>query len=739
MAFAPVACTVRGLPADPAPLVGRDEAVSRLRSVLHGARVVTLVGPGGVGKTSLAAYAAGARDAPAYPDGTWLVELAAVSDPAAVPDAVSSVWSVQQRHGLSVTERLVDYLQPKRLLLLLDNCEHVVEAVAALVETVVIACSGVSVLATSREPLGVAGEHVQPVVPLPTPPATARTAEEVASAPAVELFVARATAAAGGFTVTDAEAPAIAEICRRLDGIPLALELAASRMRSTAPAELVKRLDARLHVLRSTRRLAAERHRTLRAVVDWSYQLLPAEEREVFDLLSVFAGGFRLVAAEAVVAAAGGPATGVADLLDALVDKSMLVAQPGADRDGATRYRLLETLRAYGRDRLEERGLIERARRAHAEHHAEFLERAAPGLRGPDVAEAAEQIDREFDQLRAAHGWALATDLGLASRIVRALIDYVELRIPSEVFGWADATVAAAGPAADPVVLAVAASGARFRGDLTRAEMLAARAVDATAPSDPRRCYGLFLLLEVALFHGRLADSAGLAEELEPLATASGDPLRATFAPLVRALLRAYTGDPAGAADDAARARELALRMGSRMALAWTRYADGEVRLDTEPHSALAMLEAALQEARAIGDHYLSGVVLVSAASLRARHGDPASAATTFLEAIEHWHQAGDWTHQWITIRNVVDLLLRVGADEAAAVGHGMVTSRTTAGTAFGADAERLDEARDILRRRLGAETLAAATRHGAAMDDHEAVRWTRARLLEFVPEPALQ
>ena len=320
-----------------------------------------------------------------------------------------------------------------------------------------------------------------------------------------------------------------------------------------------------------------------------------------------------------------------------------------------------------------------------------------------------------------------------------ALIDYVELRIPSEVFGWADATVAAAGPAADPVVLAVAASGARFRGDLTRAEMLAARAVGATAPSDPRRCYGLFLLLEVALFNGRLADSAGLAEELEPLATASGDPLRATFAPLVRALLRAYTGDPAGSVDDAARARELALGMGSRMALAWTRYADGEVRLDTEPQSALAMLDGALQEARAIGDRYLSGVVLVSAASLRARHGEPASAAATFLEAIEHWHQAGDWTHQWITIRNVVDLLLRAGTDEAAAVLHGVVTSRTTAAHAFGADAERLDEARDTLRRRLGAETLAAATRHGAAMDDHEAVRWTRARLLEFVPEPALQ
>ncbi|HEU4422266.1 MAG TPA: BTAD domain-containing putative transcriptional regulator [Pilimelia sp.] len=732
----------RGLPVSPLPLIGRAEAVSTLRELVRTARVVTLIGPGGVGKTSLAVQVATGA-ASTYPDGGWLVELATVSDPEAVGHAVSSALSVQQRHGTSVLDRLVEYLRPKRLLLVIDNCEHVVEAAAALVDAVVAGCPAVTILATSREPLGVGGEQVRPVAPLPIPTSAAVTAADVITAPSVELFVARAAAVAGEFVVTEANAGAVAEICRRLDGLPLAIELAASRMRSTSPAELVGRLDARLHVLRSSRRLAAGRHRTLRAVVDWSYALLSPDERLAFDLLSVFAGGFRLAAAEAVVAGCGPGAditgTDVADVIEGLVDKSMVVASPGADPDGSTRYRLLETLRAYGRERLDERGLAEPGRRAHAEHYARFLEDTAPRLRGSDVVAAADAIAREIDELRAVHGWALAADLHLASRLVAALVDYVELRMPAEIFQWADQTVATAGETADPVVLTVAGSGARFRGDLARAEALAQRALSAVPASDPRRCFPLFLSLEVALFQGRQDESERLAAELEPLAVSSGDGLRASFALLTRALIRAYTGDLAAAADEAARSRRWAARTGSPMAIAWARYVEGEVCLDSDPDRAVGLLDEALSDARTIGDRYLTGVVLVSLASLRARYGDLASARPTFQEAIAHWHQAGDWTHQWTTLRNVVDLLLRTHADEPAAVLLGAVTSRATSARVYGADADRLDEARRTLLHRLGPQRLAAATTRGQAMNDDEVVDWAGTILSRWPPPVGLR
>jgi predicted ATPase/DNA-binding SARP family transcriptional activator len=321
------------LPVAVTDLVGRGEELAAVTSALRRARVVTLTGVGGVGKTRLA-LAAATQAKEDYPDDVWLCELAAVGHPRAVAEAVTTILGVQQRQGLSVVARLVEFLGPKRLLLVLDNCEHVLDAAAGLVDALARGAPGVTVLATSREPLGVEGEHVRPVPPLAVPqPSDSFAPARAGAVPSVALFCERAEAAWPDFALTAENLGAVAEICRRLDGVPLALELAATRVRSMSLEDIAGRLEARFHFLRSGRRIAEERHRTLRAVVDWSYGLLEEPERRVFERLSVFAGDFDLRAAEQVCAPAGDRAQ-IADRVAALVDKSMVAVQR---EDGPTR------------------------------------------------------------------------------------------------------------------------------------------------------------------------------------------------------------------------------------------------------------------------------------------------------------------------------------------------------------------------------------------------------------------
>lgn len=679
-------------PAGAPRLVGRDELLSAVTAAVGTVRLVTLTGPGGVGKSALALHAALTVDRAGWPDGVWLCELAAVNDPAAVVQAVTTDLGVAQRQGLALTDRLVEYLRPKRLLLVLDNCEHVVETAARLVNAVLRGCPGVVVLATSREPLGLAAEQVRPVPPLAVPASVVTDVAGARRSAAVTLFVERAEAAAEGFALTDGNAGAVAELCRRLDGLPLAIELAATRMRSMTAAEAVERLSARVRFLRSGKRIAAERHRTLRAVVDWSYRSLDDRERRVFARLSVFAGSFGLAAAERVTATPDVlDPVDVADAIAALVDKSMVLV--ARDTGAAvSRYTLLETLRSFGRDRLAEHGDLDATHRAHAAYHVDLV--GLLPLSGPDVAGAADTITRCLDELRLAHGWSLGHDTDLAVRLVAALADYAELRMVPEVAHWAEQATAAAQQDRAlqdhplfPVAYGVAAGGARFRGDLARAANLAQRGL-ATATVQARRL-PLYMLGEVALFEGRMAECERVSAEAERLAEAAGDDLRATLAGTNRVLARAYSGDTTGAVALAGTVRDRAERDGNPVAIAWARYAAGEARLETEPDVAVTLIEDALARAETLTDRYLTGVALVSAASLRGRYGDPHRALPLFSEVMRRWHAAGDWTHQWTTVRNVIELPARIGADEPAAVLHGALASRTTSTPTFGADAAR--------------------------------------------------
>ncbi|MFI5986151.1 AfsR/SARP family transcriptional regulator [Streptomyces sp. NPDC051555] len=428
--------------------VGREDDIRVIGEDLARARLVTLLGPGGAGKTRLSQEAAEAHPATEWPDGVWLVELAPVDDPEDVAEAVLAALGARETklRGAAAEEmrvltgqtgehplaRLIEHCSRRRLLLLLDNCEHVIGAAAELAERLLTHCPGVRILATSREPLGVPGELLRPVEPLPDPMA-------------VRLFAERGAAARPGFTVADDPAAAV-EICRRLDGLPLAIELAAARLRLLTPRQIADRLDNRFRLLTSGSRTVLPRQQTLRAVVDWSWELLDADERTVLRRLSVFAGGCDLTAAEAVCALRdpdaryGTDIADVADVLGSLVDKSLVVAAPGPEGD--MRYRLLETVGEYAAERLAEDPADQDATcRRHLVHYRELARTTDALLRGRGQREAVQRFATEYENLRTALRRAVAArDADEVLCLVHSLVWYWQMRdLRTEMRHWANA------------------------------------------------------------------------------------------------------------------------------------------------------------------------------------------------------------------------------------------------------------------------------------------------------------
>jgi predicted ATPase/DNA-binding winged helix-turn-helix (wHTH) protein len=395
---------VHNLPFAAIRMIGREDAVSAVASRLSRERLVTILGSGGIGKTTVA-LAVADRMIAEYEHGVWLVDLAPVGDPRLVPTAVATVLGLEVR-GEDPLPGLVASLRDKRMLLLLDNCEHVIDAAASFAAAVLTGAPGVKILATSREPLGVAGERGYRLGPLGSPPRSPRlTAAEAAAFPAVQLFVERVTAIVDDFALTDGNAPLIGEICRRLDGLPLAIEFAAPRVEVLGVEGLAARLTDSLPLLGAGRRTAMPRHRTMRAVVDWSYGLLTEDERLFFRALGAFTGGFTVEAAAAVVMNAANQRLNAIDRLADLVAKSLVAADVGGTEP---RFRLLDTTRAYVIEKLDKSGERERIARCHAEYYRNLFERAEAEAGARSTGEWLADYAPEIDNLRAALDWAFS-------------------------------------------------------------------------------------------------------------------------------------------------------------------------------------------------------------------------------------------------------------------------------------------------------------------------------------------
>ena len=426
------------LPHFPTSFVGREEEQEELAGLVAGSQMVTITGVGGAGKTRLALQVA-AGLVPRFSDGVWLVELATVTDPESLDAAVVAALGLGQPTGAEPRQVVLDHLAGRDALLVVDNCEHLIDEAASLVDDILTIAPDVKVVATSRELLGISGEMSYRLRSLAVPAREVRDPEAVRSADAVQLFMERATAGRPDFTLTDDNAATVAEVCRRLDGMPLAIELAAARVRSFSVDQIATRLDQRFRLLTGGARTALPRQQTLTAAIDWSYRLLGEAEKALFRRLSVFSGGFDFDAAEAVCPGDPVDEMDVLDLLPALVDKSLVVAE---ETGGIVRYRLLETLRQYGRDRLDEEGDADAWRRRHAEHYARLSNvDVRRRMHGPDGPVLRQAIRMEMSNLRQGMGWALGAgerDLGLDLLYPFARISGMDGQW-SELLSWCEA------------------------------------------------------------------------------------------------------------------------------------------------------------------------------------------------------------------------------------------------------------------------------------------------------------
>lgn len=401
------------LPIQLTSFIGRERELAEAKQLLANTRLLTLTGPGGTGKTRLSLQIA-QEVLPSFTNGVWLVELAPLAEPSLIPQTIASVFELREVPNTSIVDILTNYLRARRLLLILDNCEHLIAACAKLSADLLHVCPQLKIIASSREALGVGGETVYRVPSLSLPNPVQVTRDVLMESESAQLFVERALAVQPHFVLRDSDASAVAQICHRLDGIPLALELAAARIAVFSPEEVASRLDDRFRLLTGGSRTVLERHQTLRALIDWSYDLLSDEERMLFRQLSVFAGGWTFEAAESVCADLD-----VLNLLTQLVNKSLVMADADAHAE-RTRYRLPETIRQYARDKLYETGEAEQTRDRHLKFFLEFAEEIEPRLRGAEQLEWLDRLETEHDNLRTALAWsAWSLENGMIKNMVQ--------------------------------------------------------------------------------------------------------------------------------------------------------------------------------------------------------------------------------------------------------------------------------------------------------------------------------
>ncbi len=589
--------TPNNLPQQLTSFVGRERELADVAQLLTQTRLLTLLGIGGLGKSRVSLQLA-ADMLDEYPDGVWFVELAPVSDPRLVPQVLASVLGVKEDAGHTVPEALAQFVRDRKLLVVLDNCEHLIQACAGLARMLLEAGPDVRILASSREHLNIRGEATYPLPPLALPDAAAAPSlAAFAQGEAVRLFTHRATAAVPAFRVTDENAVALAEICRRLDGIPLALELAAARVRVMSVEKIAERLHDRFRLLAGGDRTALPRQQTLRALIDWSYDLLDDDERALFRRLAVFAGGFTLEAAEAVGAGGDIAAPDVLDVLARLVEKSLVVIEAGGER-----YRMLETVRQYAQEKLDDAGEADVTRVRHLDCYVVLAETARPELTGPNQAQWLRRLDLDLDNILVAHEYCNRAPGGAERgfKLIRSMMFY-----------WINRGLFELGHRI--AVEALARAGAQDRS-------LA-------------RCRGLFHAGRFSLFVGRFDEAASQLQECLAIARELNEPpaMTAVLPPLAitsirqgdRVLARKYLDEAVAMAQAIGKSREIAAALNELAQLE---------RLERHLDSAHRLYAQVLDLARALDDRASIAVTLLNLAMVSVLEGAEAEAREMLLE-----------------------------------------------------------------------------------------------------------
>ena len=706
------------LPEQMTSFVGRRNDLDGISKVLDQARLVTIVGVGGVGKTRLAIQA-GSELLLSFADGVWLCELAAAADTVALEQVVASAIGATQRPGVSLAASILDVLRDRWTLLVLDNCEHLLDEAASMAESILRTCRHVAILATSREALSVDGEHVWPLHPLELPVG----GDDPTAADAVQLFVDRATAAKPDFVIggyTDA----IVEICRRLDGVPLAIELAAARVTSMTPRDIEVRLHERFRLLTGGRRRAVERHQTLRATVEWSYDLLTDTERVVFDCLGVFAGSFDIAAIEGVVTHDDIAAWDAIDTVASLVAKSMVVAE---DHEGTTRYRLLETMRHFA---VEQLGQVDTVQRRHAQYYAERAEQTGRGLRGPDEIAWRASFRADQDNLRAAVSWALesqdSSSRTFGLRIIAALAH--ESMQEGEAIGVAAEAALVHTADAPPGVRAATLAGAAWyvhrRGDIASARDLCLEALrDGPSADSPSPELAYFVLALTAM-----SDPAAQSEIFRnahvSLDAIAADDFAHAFlrsAELYMQLIVGNTPHPAIAREallDARRIGSPSLLVRQLCNLATLSWLD-------DPETARLELEEAVALTQLGASAHMLGFGWSILARLRAARGDLPGARDAMRSAVARAYEDNDPFILATALARGIHVLEQLGRPEDAAMWAGAVIDGPLSRVDHLPARERplRAQAIDRVRLALGEDGYAAAASQGARMSDDDLVR----------------
>jgi predicted ATPase len=693
-------------------LVGRERELELLSGLLRAERLVTLVGPPGVGKTRLV-LEMGATRSSGFRDGVVFCELAGVAIDE-IGSAVAAALGIQRRAPLSAEATVIEWLRERTLLVILDNCEDAIEPIGQLADDIVRSAPGCSILATSRQSLDVRGERVVRLQPLELPDDDDPTSATLRESPAVELFLQRAADAGVELAIDDSTLAVVAQLCRTVAGVPLAIELAAANTPILALDELLSAIDS--GNLAGQGR-SAFRHRTVHDALQWTYDAQAPELQEAFRRSSVFAGSFDREAFGAVCAP-GRSVGDVVDILRALVDRSLMTADTSL---GRARFQLLEPVRSFADTLLDDDERTE-LRSTFAAHIVVWAERVARELRGPHEARNAPLVALEFDNLRAVFGWSIAAaDAPTALRLVSALWDYAFMRMRTEIFDWAERAAElseAAGLPARSDALGIASLGAWVREDPDTSARLAAEAFRLERDEQAPRTFAVRLATQNS---ARYSDAGRAApdvfREIVELSEALGEPYWLVNVDVLQSIGRSLAGLPDRAHVAGIAALERARSVGNPSSIAWAMFALALAIEPSDPEHAEEVLDDALTHARSVDNRWVGAMCMARLVSVRRRLRGAVEALPLLMELLDLWERAGHRSHLWSSLDQAALCLAELGDDAAAITIHRAATTAQLAMPPLPGDARAMDDALDRIRVDHGDDAVATWSRRATGLD----------------------